>query len=192
MTENYENCILKYKEYHATLLAEDMLFYKEQPSLYEAIVRAMSFKEKSGKHYSHQRRINKDAQKSMRHKLVADLNTIERQNSFHNLHAFIQSKTAPITGIGPLTIYDVSLRIGAYLNLEPELIYVHAGAMDGAKSLGLSGETLQINALPKAFQKLSPSEIEACLCIHKDCFKKGSSICSTDNGGCGSQNTRGC
>jgi hypothetical protein len=75
-----------------------------------------------------------------------------------------------IKGIGDLTVYDIAQRIGLYLSLQPELVYLYAGTRLGAKTLGLGRRQakLSINELPVPFSLLTPSEIEDCLCIYKD------------------------
>ena len=39
--------------------------------------------------------------------------------------------------LGELTVYDVAHRIGAYLQLEPDVVYLHRGTRIGARYLGL-------------------------------------------------------
>jgi hypothetical protein len=56
--------------------------------------------------------------------------------------------------------------------LEPDRIYLHAGTREGARALGLGGTALSKSELPKAFHRLSPGEIEDCLCIYKDDLRR--------------------
>ena len=80
---------------------------------------------------------------------------------------------AGIKGIRALTIYDTPIRIGAFVKLQPERVYLHAGTKEGAKALGFySRETLAVSELPKMFSRLTPAEIEDCLCIYKDVIAK--------------------
>ncbi|HEX5725574.1 MAG TPA: hypothetical protein VFX98_08920, partial [Longimicrobiaceae bacterium] len=69
-----------------------------------------------------------------------------------------------------LTTYDVASRIGAHLKLEPERVFLHAGAAEGARTLGTDPrrETLAPDELPTPFSRLLPREIEDCLCIFKE------------------------
>jgi len=62
------------------------------------------------------------------------------------------------------------LRIGARLNLFPMKVYLHAGARQGARTLGLNARaaTLDVSDLPTEFHALRPHEIEDVLCIFKD------------------------
>jgi hypothetical protein len=78
--------------------------------------------------------------------------------------------------IGPLAVYDITQRIGRYLGLEPEDVYLHRGTREGARALGLCGETVKKDQFPAAFQRLSAAEIEDCLCIFKDELKRVSQV----------------
>ncbi len=72
-----------------------------------------------------------------------------------------------------LTVYDTAHRIGRYLGVEPNRVYLHAGTMEGAKALGFKGNRsfLMRRQLPKEFRTPKPYEIEDCLCIYKDDLK---------------------
>lgn len=79
---------------------------------------------------------------------------------------------APTPGIGPLYIYDVSTFIGAYLNLAPVKIFLHAGARAGAEAIGINttGRTrINMSELPVSWQRtLTPDQAESALCAYKD------------------------
>jgi hypothetical protein len=88
-------------------------------------------------------------------------------------------------GIGALTVYDISHRIGAYFGKAPERVYVHAGVRVGARALGIGGDSFDPKILPKPFARLEPSEVEDCLCIYKEELRGGvrnnfprSSVCA--------------
>jgi len=95
---------------------------------------------------------------------------VRRCRSFRELHDLVESRIGDIGGIGELAIYDTALRIGAFLRLEPDLVYLHRGTRAGAKALGVPhrGATLTLGQLPAALCRLSPRELEDCLCIFKD------------------------
>jgi len=73
-----------------------------------------------------------------------------------------------------VTVYDTACRVGAYLGIEPKLVYLHAGVRKGAKALGFKGSLpfISPSKLPKEFRKLKPDEIENCLCIYRDALKR--------------------
>lgn len=97
---------------------------------------------------------------------------LARAHSFTDLYNRVESAVDHIAMIGPLTIYDIAHRIGAYLGLEPQEVYLHAGTLEGAQALGFRSSMLRKGDLPRAFQRLSAAEIEDCLCIFKDDLKE--------------------
>ena len=75
-----------------------------------------------------------------------------------------------------LYVYDTAWRIGAKLELEPELVYLHAGTRKGAKALGLDSrrENIDPQDLPLPLQRLRPIHIENFLCLYKDRLERHS------------------
>src|SRR5437899_13005582 len=125
----------------------------------------------SGRRFAHQRRIPRSALAEAKESLLkVDFSTVE---SFDELHKLVAKTIDPIRFIGPLTIYDTAHRIGAYLGLHPEFVYMHAGVFDGAKALNLDckADKLPMSALPKAFHRLRPDRAEDCLCMYKKQLK---------------------
>lgn len=146
----------------------EMQFYSQQRSLRDAVDRAARCILPSGKRHSHQRRIPGEALKEARKRLLgADLRACQ---SFDELHSLVDSLIRDIHMVGALVVYDLSHRIGAYLGLEPMRVYLHAGARDGARALGLGRgrDTLDLSDLPREFDRLTPAEAEDCLCIYKE------------------------
>lgn len=124
-----------------------------------------------GGRFSHQRRIPHSALVEAKAALLK-LN-LAGVRSFDELHKLVALTIGPIIHIGQLTIYDTAHRLGAFLKLCPEYVYLHAGVRSGAKALGLDYRTekLATSAFPKAFQKLKPEQVQDCLCIYKDDLK---------------------
>ena len=122
----------------------------------------------SGKRFSHQRRIPRIVLEEA-HRRIASQN-LKGCVSFHDLFLLVYCCTKDIKGYGELCVYDTSLRLGAFLNLEPEYIYLHAGTRRGAKALGINPKEVYVTKeeLPKPFRSLKPREIEDCLCIYED------------------------
>jgi hypothetical protein len=81
----------------------------------------------------------------------------------------VRERIGGVPGIGALTVYDIAHHLGAFLKLEPDAVYLHAGTAAGAKALGHlhTAETLALADLPPEFSRLRPYEIEDCLCIYK-------------------------
>ena len=94
-------------------------------------------------------------------------------DSLYRGYTMIEAALEPVRGIGRLTVYDTSLRIGAWLGLSPELIYLHAGTREGARALGLNWRAryLSVHEVPEPLRVLAPGEIEDCLCICADVFR---------------------
>lgn len=120
--------------------------------------------------YSHQRRIPAQALEHA-HELLRRAH-VDRCGSFAELHELIAALIGGIYRIGELTTYDIATRIGAYLRLRPERVYLHAGTRIGARALGLpaSQPSLAIAQLPVELHELSAAEIEDFLCIFNSCF----------------------
>lgn len=90
-------------------------------------------------------------------------------HNFHDLYCLIEETVRPIHGIGELYIYDAALRMGAFLKLAPEHIYLHAGVRVGARALGfIGGDYALCSELPAEFSALHPHQIEDCLCVYKN------------------------
>ena len=119
----------------------------------------------SGKRHPHQRRIPGDALRNAADALTAQ--AIPACRSFDDLHRTVHDRIGGIHRIGELAVYDIACRIGAFLGLSPDRVYLHAGTREGARALGLRGATVHKNRLPPEFRRLSPAEIEDCLCIYK-------------------------
>ena len=97
---------------------------------------------------------------------------VGRAFDFAELHTLVAASIQQIHGIGPLTVYDITTRVGAFLGLEPGRVYLHAGTAKGARNLGLETRASEIpmEALPGAFRQLTPAEAEDCLCIYRRKF----------------------
>jgi hypothetical protein len=98
---------------------------------------------------------------------------LRRCSTFHELWGLVRDNLKPIPGIGELYIYDAALRVGAYLRLTPERVYLHAGTRIGARTSGLlprargRREWLESNELPAPLRDLPPSDVENLLCIYE-------------------------
>jgi hypothetical protein len=140
-----------------------------QRSLEDAITNAAMAISPSGKRLHHQRRIPKAVLHAWKEALLKRRTRIRGANTFSELYDLLYGAAADLHGIGTLTVYDTARRIDAFLRLEPEHIYLHAGTREGAKALGFnSQDRLHPSELPPAFSILSAGESEDCLCIYKN------------------------
>jgi len=101
--------------------------------------------------------------------IAEELNACRR---FDELHSLIERTIHSIGGLRELYTYDMALRIGAFLVLAPEFVYLHRGTRAGARTLGLNAKLpyLTIDSLPAELRTLSPAEVEDFLCIYRDYF----------------------
>lgn len=127
---------------------------------------------KDGKIHGHQHLVGKKKLEQARKLLHEHADEIAACGSFDELLALVEDCTKSIERFGVLAVYDTSLRLGAYLNKWPEVVYLHAGTKKGCKALGVptKGGKIEKNKLPKAIQVLEPYEAEDFLCIFKDQF----------------------
>jgi hypothetical protein len=153
--------------------AAELQDYRDLNSLEAAISRAALGVDPQGRKHPHQRRIERAALQESKRRLLGHASALKDANSFHQLWQFIGREIGPIGRIGPLAVYDTALRIGAYLSLEPDKVYLHAGTRHGAKALGLQArrEWLEMPDLPNALKALSAREAEDFLCIYKAALK---------------------
>jgi len=144
-------------------------WFRRQSTMESAIEQAALATNSKGKRYSHQRRLKKTALEEARRVLLMNSKTIAQSKSFDDLFSLVETMVEPITGIGELYIYDISLRIGAKLHLLPTKVYLHAGTLKGARALGFEGRvrTLKMSEMPSELRQLEPHEIEDVLCIFK-------------------------
>lgn len=143
--------------------------FRQLPSLKEAIRRAaLCHRFPDGKRHSHQCRIPLAALADAERRLQNASEALSAAADFQVLHHTVDREIGKIRGIGELCVYDIAHRIGAFRGLKPTLVYVHRGTRDGARILRFKGNTLDPKQLPAAFSRLTPAEIEDCLCIYKN------------------------
>jgi hypothetical protein len=103
---------------------------------------------------------------------ASKLTDIANCESFDELLILVEAATAKIRRFGELAAYDTALRIGAWLKLSPELVYLHAGTRMGAMRLGLGRgkRYIALGDLPIELGELSADQAEDLLCIFKGHF----------------------
>ena len=153
--------------------ARELSFYGAQKTIADAVREAALSRTESGKRHSHQRRIPRRVLGEAERRLQASVEQLALSKSFSDLHRAVETRIRRIQGIGELVVYDIAHRIGAHLGLKPEHVYLHAGTRKGAQALGFSGDRITREEMPPAFHRLSPEEIEDCLCIYKSNLESG-------------------
>lgn len=164
--ESLDNIIAHYLANYSDNADRELRFYRRQRTLDNALDHAALARLPSGKRAHHQRRLSSTT-------LTAAYNAIKRCafnecSNFHELFCLVDETVRQIDGIGELYVYDTALRIGAFLRLSPDRVYLHAGVRVGARALGFTGgDYILCSDLPDEFLALLPHQIEDCLCIYK-------------------------
>jgi hypothetical protein len=132
---------------------------------------------------SHQSQIERDVLEEMKKRLLdpAVIEELKKCKHFDDIFCLIYCLRIP--GFGSLCVYDTSLRLGAFFKLYPDVIYLHRGALTGAKNL-LGKEMLAEkmhyfandkkfpyifkSSLPDEIQGLEAHHIENFLCRFKE------------------------
>jgi hypothetical protein len=148
-------------------------FCKSQSGISEAIRSAALAKDERGKTHSHQRRIKNPG--TTLEKFYENLTTrkddILQAPDFEALLKIVEE--CRVKGVSEVCCYDTANRIGSYLGIFPQMIYLHAGSRVGAHRLlgtRVRSRSISVQDLPGALQNssLTPGEIEDLLCIYKD------------------------
>jgi hypothetical protein len=167
IARQYKALVKKYPDLH-------LPFCVKQENLAKAIEAAAKAIDEKNKIHGHQRRIGKQKLNEFAEILKTKEKEIRNAKTFDELIKIIIK--VELNGIGDLTKYDTTTRIGAYMNLFPENIYLHAGTKIGAKMLHINitgKDFITPSDLPKEFQTadFTPSEFEDILCIFKGAFE---------------------
>ena len=151
---------------------DELAGFRDERNRAAAIKRAGMAERSDGKRYSHQRRLPKALLKAATAELQrAKLGTA---TDFDDLHNRVERAIGCFVGIGELMVYDTSLRVGAHLGLLPSRVYLHRGTRVGARALGLDwrAKSVGVRDCPRELRVLKAHEIEDCLCIFEDKFKR--------------------
>ncbi len=132
---SFDEIVLDYVTRFRRSAHSEMQFYARQRSLKDVIWVATLAITPDGKKHPHQYRIPGSVLEQARQRLLCA--NLQKCATFEDLHLAIEAAIKKIHGIGDLVVYDTSKRIGAFLRLEPERIYLHAGTRTGARHLGL-------------------------------------------------------
>jgi len=125
----------------------------------------------NGKMHNHQSKVSA-ALPALEKELLFHLPALMEAQTFGQLHALIGALKTP--GIGPMTVYDVAVRFGAWRGLSPKYIYVHAGTAAGLKALGIKpqGGRISMGKLPVVLQTKDADTVEDFLCTYRLAFER--------------------
>jgi hypothetical protein len=165
---DYRDVVRDYLRCFQRTSTEEWEWYANQPDRETAIRVAALCKTESGRKHPHQWRLPLKSLELAFQKLKGC--NFDSCKTFDELHDKVAHAIAKIHMIGPLAIYDIATRIGAFLAIQPDKVYLHRGTRVGARHLGFRGsrDCIEIDELPRPFHRLKPREIEDCLCIYKD------------------------
>jgi hypothetical protein len=138
-----------------------------------ALRRAVRSIRPNGKMHNHQSKVS-PALPAFEEKLIGSIGHLIRNTNFNQLYFMVDNLATP--GIGPMTVYDVAVRFGAWLDLKPEKIYVHAGTAAGLKTLGIRvrprERSIPMELLPRILRRKDPDEVEDFLCTYRIAFER--------------------
>lgn len=162
-----QDLVNDYKERWGNSYKEEDKWWGDQTESWEkAIEKAWKSRFANGKMHSHQYRVANKLPKGLEIALN-DNRQPKEFNKFDLIYVWVKSISDHVHGLGPTTTYDVARRLGVWLSLYPDRIYLHAGTAVGAKKIGIRGATASLSAFPKEIQQLGATHAENFLCIYK-------------------------
>jgi hypothetical protein len=169
-----ERIIKHYKLKSKRQVDAHVLFCMSQKTLIEAIEAASKSVDENGKIHFHQRRVEKSELISFSERLTLLETEIKSCNNFDEIYDLVNSVGNQY--ITELTIYDTAQRIGAFMNIYPDKIYLQSGTKAGAENLlGNLGNQkyLSLEDLPSPFHRpeFTLVDVEDILYQYKDEFK---------------------
>ncbi len=138
--------------------------------LQSAIRNAALSVDRFGRRMSHQRRVPSAILRNVAAQLLEREHEVSAAKAFRDLHGQVERICGPIRGAGELLTYDVAFRIGSFLGIEPDIVYLHAGTRKGARLLGVRGKVARVDAFPHALRRLEPWQLEDFLCRYAKKF----------------------
>lgn len=136
---------------HRDFIQQYMNYYREKPSLnsllMDATLGVIRITQADNKVYyvrhPHQevfcdkegnlRGISKEIAQQVGQNLLSRINELSQSTNFPTIMKIVEE--CKVKGFGELSIYDTAVRIGAHLRIEPDKVYLHAGAREGIKAL---------------------------------------------------------
>lgn len=162
----------------------------ESTNLAVAVRRAVEARDEFGKHHNHQSKVDITARRKFGakiiHRAARGALPLTDFDKLYDTLDFIKPY-----GIGPVTVYDVAVRIGAYTGAEPKSVYMHAGVRQGFKALqnafdrmgneaegwhlivGVSPrqEKVKLDHFPPPLNKMKADDVEDILCTYREVFE---------------------
>jgi hypothetical protein len=127
---------------------EEMRDFENERSPSAAIRRAALCQWQDGKRHPHQQRIPATLLEQVEARLQVIRQRLAKAADFASLHKLVKEEVGSIKGVGPLTVYDISHRIGTHFSKPPERVYLHAGTRIGARAFRITGDSFDPKILP--------------------------------------------
>lgn len=108
------------------------------------------------------------------------LSEIKAVDNFEKLYNIIKECSETKLQFGQLSIYDAAVRIGAFLGIKPDFVYIHTGVKAGVtvlEELGYTNEQLSnryfapLKEFPVEMHEMTEISAENFSCKSKDKFK---------------------
>ena len=157
-------------------------FCRKAPSWGVAVDRAVASRRPNGKMHNHQSKVKEADRREFGERIQREWpkpgnRWPEEFDAFYDRLWEIRPE-----GIGPVTTYDVAVRVGAFLELEPQSLYLHAGVRQGWLALcpvepfGFRRRWAGIDRIrtgwwPDEVKPLPADELEDFLCTYRELFR---------------------
>lgn len=167
---------------------DQVIEYCRQADSFElAVQRAVESRDAMGKHHNHQSKVDITARRLFGRRIVRKAKRgALPMDDFDDLHDCLDNLKP--YGIGPVTTYDVAVRIGAYMGIEPQSVYLHAGVRQGFRAMAeallrvgypkacwymrnLSRDSIPVNNFPKPLDSMRADDVEDILCTYRGVFE---------------------
>lgn len=143
----------------------------EAPTFKECLKRACASKGPDGKMWFHQYKVPHRAKVDYYFELLRRHKEIKACESFWEMFLWFKQAADAVPGIGAVTRYDVAVRVGAWLGLEPEHLYVHAGVAQGLLVFGIKPARgawcVDPEQLPVFFRDKQMDLVESFMCGYR-------------------------
>lgn len=162
---------------------DDVVEYcREAPNWGTAVDRACRSRRPNGKMHNHQSKVKEADRRTFGFRIENEWPTPNNgwPETFDGFHDRLEEIRPH--GIGPVTTYDVAVRVGAFLKLEPESLYLHAGVRQGWLALcpvepfgyarrWAGFKRISASTWPTEFTGWKADELEDFLCTYRELFR---------------------
>ncbi len=174
--------------YVETKKTDQVIAYCAAAEVFElAVQRAVESRDAMGKHHNHQSKVDITARRLFGRRIIRKAHRGALPiDDFDDLHDCLDNLKP--YGIGPVTVYDVAVRIGAFLGIEPQSVYMHAGVRQGFKAMvmaldrrghpkvdwykrHLRDDRIKVNNFPKPLDSMRADDVEDILCTYRGVFE---------------------